>query len=456
MTSKTRKRGGKPINSGGYGCIFKPALRCKGMKRPGKGSVSKLMTKETAHREMKLVERIDSRVRKIPDYKDYFLTQEIESCTPDRLTKRDLTGFSKMCQNFKNSGITARNVNENLNKLETLTMPDGGEDLSGFLRSVLLTRRLFAFLNNSLVSVINNAVVPMNNLGVYHLDLKATNIMVTPDDRLKLIDWGISVTDESNIPRSLERFPIVFNLPYSSILFNSLFQPYYSDVLKRNPDLLNGSREQNDNLREAIAGYLYLISREIGEGHLKYISIMMARLYLPLVFARPMQYTSDFIIGLTTDRIVEYIEPILRRFTVNSRFDAAGYLKVFTKNVDIWGMVTCYDAFMSSIQTMRNGKLDPLYLGIRSLFVDSLFKHPERELDVDALTTRLRLLNRLKFSPRNGPKRTRKHHSLPSRGEPSFEEMTITPTPSVSPTSSSITSLPSLYTGSQLNNLFSR
>lgn len=456
MTSKTRKRGGKPINSGGYGCIFKPALRCKGLKRPGKGSVSKLMTKETARREIELVERIDSRVREIPNYKDYFFTQQIDSCSPDRLTQKDLIGFSKMCQNFKKSGMTARNVNEHLDKLEILTMPDGGEDLSGFLRSVLLTRRLFRFLNNSLISVINNAVVPMNNLGVYHLDLKATNLMVTPDDRLKLIDWGISVTDESNIPRSLERFPIVFNLPYSSILFNSLFQPYYNDLLRRNPNLLNGSQEQNDKLREGIIDYLFLISREIGEGHLKYISIMMARFYLPVVFTDPKQYSSDFIIGFTINHIVKYITPILRRFTVNSRFDALSYLKVFSKNVDIWGMVMCYDAFMPNIQTMSNGKLNPLYLGIRSLFIDFLLKHPDHELNIDVLTTRLRSLNQLKLTPRHGLKRTRKHRANSSKGESSFEEMTITPTPSVTSSLSSNTSLPSLYTGSQLNYLFSR
>ena len=456
MTSKTRKRGGKPINSGGYGCIFKPALRCKGKKRPVKGSVSKLMTKETARREMDLVHRIDSKVREIPNYNKYFFTKEFESCTPDRLTKSDLVGFSRMCQNFKNSGMTARNVNLHLDKLETLTMPDGGEDLSGYLRSVLLTRRLFEFLNNSLVSVINNAVIPMNNLGVYHLDLKATNVMVTPDDRLKLIDWGISVIHESNIPRTLEKFPIVFNLPYSSILFNSLFQPYYSDVLKRNPILLNGSREQNDNLRNAIVDYLYLINREIGQGHLKYISIMMARIYLPLVFTHQTQYSSDFISGLTTDRIVEYIAPILRRFTVNSKFDSAGYLKVFSKNVDIWGMITCYDAFMPAIQPARNDKLDPLYIGIRNVFIDFLFRNPDLEIDTGALSTRLRSLNELKLSTRQRSKRTRKHRSTPRRREYTFEEMTITPTPGDSPISTSTRSLPSLYTGSQLNNLFSR
>ena len=41
------KKGGKPVNSGGFGCIFKPPLKCSNSSPPG-NYVSKLMTKEDA------------------------------------------------------------------------------------------------------------------------------------------------------------------------------------------------------------------------------------------------------------------------------------------------------------------------------------------------------------------------------------------------------------------------
>ena len=49
MSSKHHKNrvkiGGKVIASGGYGCVFNPALRCKGKNRV-KNKISKLMTKK--------------------------------------------------------------------------------------------------------------------------------------------------------------------------------------------------------------------------------------------------------------------------------------------------------------------------------------------------------------------------------------------------------------------------
>ena len=50
------RKGGKPINSGGYGCIFKPALKCKGKTKRENG-ISKLMTKEHADSEYDIIAR---------------------------------------------------------------------------------------------------------------------------------------------------------------------------------------------------------------------------------------------------------------------------------------------------------------------------------------------------------------------------------------------------------------
>jgi hypothetical protein len=36
--------GGKVIASGGYGCVFSPALKCEGTTKREKGKISKLMT----------------------------------------------------------------------------------------------------------------------------------------------------------------------------------------------------------------------------------------------------------------------------------------------------------------------------------------------------------------------------------------------------------------------------
>jgi len=48
--NKNNKYGGNVMASGGFGCVFNPALRCKGKNRE-KNKISKLMTKTHAMRE---------------------------------------------------------------------------------------------------------------------------------------------------------------------------------------------------------------------------------------------------------------------------------------------------------------------------------------------------------------------------------------------------------------------
>ena len=46
--SKKSAIGGKVIASGGFGCVFNPALKCQGKKTRGKNRISKLLTKKHA------------------------------------------------------------------------------------------------------------------------------------------------------------------------------------------------------------------------------------------------------------------------------------------------------------------------------------------------------------------------------------------------------------------------
>jgi serine/threonine protein kinase len=458
---KTRKRGGKAVNAGGYGCIFKPALRCKGMGRPGRGSVSKLMTKTTADKEMKMIERIATRISKIPNYNDYFMVDGIVACQPDKLTKSDLVGFAKTCHNFGNKEVTRKNVNSSLGDLVVLTMPDGGVDLSAFLGSVVLTERLFRLLNSSIVRLITHAVLPMNKAGIYHLDLKSTNIMVTHEDKLKIIDWGISVTSRADIIPALARFPLVFNLPYSSILFNDLFAPYYKDAISKNPDLLKDDPLQMENLRLVVLNYVYLVGRETGEGHFKYISMVVARLYMPLLEQVPERSKRDTIIyNFTLNRIVDYILPILRKYTSGSNFLADDYLRTaFAKNADIWGAAMAYDTVLVSLA--RKSTRSPLYEAIRGIFVDTVFQNSEKAIQVQSLTRQLLALNRIPIAREHvgarsaaPPKRTRRKRT-PTPHPRKESHIGSTGTAWRSPASSA-SSLPTLYSGEELDNLFSR
>ena len=104
----------KVVGEGTYGCVHKPSLKCKDeedIKDPNK--VSKLMTKGLAKTEFKLIKEFDSILSKIPNHTMYFRTYNIQKCTPRKLTRKDLTGFTKKCKALQKRGITKKNIRFN-------------------------------------------------------------------------------------------------------------------------------------------------------------------------------------------------------------------------------------------------------------------------------------------------------------------------------------------------------
>ena len=56
------KQGGKVLASGGFGCVFKPALKCVGKNKRDKDKISKLMTNRHATDEYDEIEYINSKL----------------------------------------------------------------------------------------------------------------------------------------------------------------------------------------------------------------------------------------------------------------------------------------------------------------------------------------------------------------------------------------------------------
>ena len=87
--TKTKRRrkinGGKVIASGGFGCVFSPALKCKGKTSRESNKISKLMTKKHAIDEYNEIEIIREKLEKIPNYGAYFLLSGINLCEPASL-----------------------------------------------------------------------------------------------------------------------------------------------------------------------------------------------------------------------------------------------------------------------------------------------------------------------------------------------------------------------------------
>lgn len=222
--NKTRK-GGKVIASGGYGCIFRPALKCVGKARP-KNQISKLMTIKHIGEEYGDIVKFKPILEKIPNYKNYFFIDGVYTCKPDKLTSEDLVDYEKKCKALKKDGFNENNINSSLNKVGLLNMPDGGLDVGDFIETITKNAQ-FIILNNSLIDLLLHGILPMNKYNIYHCDVKESNILVNTAQgfHTKLIDWGLSTKyDRGKIPENMTERPFQYNLPFSTIIFNNVFK----------------------------------------------------------------------------------------------------------------------------------------------------------------------------------------------------------------------------------------
>ena len=171
----------KLIGKGGFGCVYKPALKCKDDKPANfyDDKLSKAMTKKHAEKELraqKIIDEIDS------EYK-YHLKKA------DMCTMRDTVP--------DNCILPTRNIGDD--QIDTLLLfKDGGLDLVNFIKKIIEnisildeTKRemVYNFWSQSIKLVEFLQLLHTN--GVFHNDLKPQNILFdTNIPKLNVIDFG--------------------------------------------------------------------------------------------------------------------------------------------------------------------------------------------------------------------------------------------------------------------------
>ena len=222
--NKTVKRsrnrlGGVAVASGGFGCIFKPALKCKNEKTKSSG-VSKMSIEQHGKQEMLEIERIRDKLKKVTNYSKYYLL-DVELCKPDKLSVEDMKQFDKKCFSLTRYNINEKNVNNRLDRLTILNMPDAGVDLKEWLvEDGKITKKKMILLNKLIVKLLKNGVRPMNKRGVIHNDLKDRNVMVDADLNVRIIDWGLAGVVRSDVK-------LIQNIiPYEEIFTGSNMKSY--------------------------------------------------------------------------------------------------------------------------------------------------------------------------------------------------------------------------------------
>jgi len=361
-----RKRGGKVIGSGGYGCVFRPALKCKGASKRLSKTISKLMLNKHVKHESSEIDKFLPILKKIPNYKNYFIIENHNVCHPAPLTKSDLNNFELKCKPLIKRNINAKNINNKLDEISSLNLQDGGFDLGKYIYSGL-TMDEMKNVNTLMIQLLVNGIIPMNERHVYHADVKESNMVINLRDKhIRLIDWGLSAyTTGKTIPNIMRDKPLQYNLPFSIILFNDTFKIMYSLFILNNPNNINAK-----SIEDFVKIYMKDWIKERGKGHIKTITAIWQGI-------TGKQNIQD-------SYIVPYLSAILLEYTRNGKFDLIGYFKnVFLKQIDIWGFIMSYSAFLETGYTNNQ---------INQLILNYLYLTPTEPINVDNLVNDLQNL----------------------------------------------------------------
>jgi serine/threonine protein kinase len=187
----------KVVGEGSFGCVHKPPLLCEGKKTSDPSTVTKLMVKTEADKELREYDTM----MKIDPKNKYYLGKPT-SCNIEYSTS-NITSASE-CKILKKAD--PRLLEELDKKYKLLVMKDGGKSLDNYAREIaakskpdmkkikefwLEVHRLFL------------GVKVFSDNGVVHHDLKAQNIVYNEDSgRVNFIDFGLMTTKRSIMDRA--------------------------------------------------------------------------------------------------------------------------------------------------------------------------------------------------------------------------------------------------------------
>jgi len=410
-SSKKLAIGGKVIASGGFGCVFNPALKCQGKKTRGKNRITKLLTKKHALIEYNEIIEFKKKLDKIPNYQNYFLIDDFNICKPAKLSKSDLVGFKNKCSALPKDKITNENINNSLNKVLALNMPNGGLPIDEFLLKHNSYKNIVK-LNNTLIKLLNNGIILMNQHNIYHCDIKDSNILIDSSSNLKarLIDWGLSTEYVANInysfPKTWRNRPFQFNLPFSIVIFSDLFFEKYSKYLNE------GGKIDVNSLKPFIIEYINLWLKERGSGHYSYINHIMFMLFSN-EFDDMNKDDKEKLIknDITLPYIYNYIIQVLIHFTYfkeDKTINLRKYLdSVFIKIVDIYGFIISYlpifEALFENYNKLNETELK-LFENMKVLFIKYLFSPRIEPINIVELVNELKRFNKILNVPNNNNK----------------------------------------------------
>lgn len=308
--------GGDILDSGSYGCVFYPSLKCNNT-RSSKKYISKLMTIKDATNEYNNIQQIKSIVdEKLPNHRKYMILSD-EICRAPQLSPSDLKSYEK-CYIFKKMGISKNNINNHIKDFVILNQSYGGEELGVFFQKQR-EKEISQILLQS-IKLLMFCIIPLNKLKIYHLDLKSNNILIKKK-QLFVIDWGLS-----EINPSIETFrynKFAFNIPFGNVVFGETFSQMCNFKVSREEakkcvvQFMNYYKDGKDSLKT-----IEEIMKLLGKNHMECIE--------------------------------NYLIDIITKYTKEE------YFEIYLHNADFWGFASIFIDILEIFKQYR-GIISPIF-----------------------------------------------------------------------------------------------
>ena len=232
-TRKNRRKGGTLLGQGTYGCVFRPALACKGNTRNRPGQISKLMDGVDAIEELKQRDLF----RTIDPAQKYFL-YPFEICDP-QLPFRN-TNNVKGCK----VPMKVRKILQSL---------DGGESIGAIKIEPADYPAFFKSISN-----LFEGLEKAHAKDVIHNDIKPDNIVVAKTDKelfnTRFIDFGISFKwDDLDKISKNKKTPFARNSKGYGF-FDQQYNYWSIEVSFANPHPVNKRKVIHDFYKDTIKG----------------------------------------------------------------------------------------------------------------------------------------------------------------------------------------------------------
>uniref|UniRef100_A0A6C0EXN4 Protein kinase domain-containing protein n=1 Tax=viral metagenome TaxID=1070528 RepID=A0A6C0EXN4_9ZZZZ len=405
--------GGAPFTSGGYGCLFKPAIQCEDSETP-KNYVSKLLETGNAIREYEYISRIKQKLEHIPaDIKKYLLIDNIKICKPKEFTEEDKKNIDKTCDHIisdikdtaTHKPINSTTINNNLDKFKIINMPELGISMNDFIKKTKLSSLNIIKLNNIIIEYVSKIMPSINKNGVIHGDIKSANILFNLNDTElpTVIDWGLSYTipsDKTKFPNALYKLSVQYQHPFSTFLFSKDILEKYKSFLKTLQ--LGNVKISRDSLRVfALSNYFIFLQNH--ENHFKILLGIFITGYKGDMLQHISDKESNIIDELISNNIlmnyiIEYIVDVLMTYTINSRLELGKYFhEVYSMNIDIWGIMSIYFELIHHEHGkyyMTNNEYKIFINKIMNILIDNIFKNGDKKIDIPKLVDDINDLNK--------------------------------------------------------------